>query len=89
MHACFELSGLFKHTQSLAKGFMVDATPVDKHSEILGYYNAMTALGFAIGPTIGGHIGDTPQGRNTLYMAVGFLFMINAGGWKRFFHNIQ
>ena len=69
----------------------MDSTPLNQHAKILGDYNALSTLGFVVGPMIGGHIGETPLGKTLLYMTVAFIFIFQAGGFYIIQHvcNVQ
>ena len=73
------IAGLFKHTQALSRALLVDATRLDQHSQVLGRFNALSSTGFIVGPMIGGHLGDTSQGRTMLFVTVAVMFFFNAG----------
>ncbi|XP_070568173.1 major facilitator superfamily domain-containing protein 9-like [Ptychodera flava] len=56
------LSGLFKHTMSLSKAYVTDITPKEERPSIYGRLNAISGIGFIIGPMLGGHIAETENG---------------------------
>ncbi|XP_022252012.1 major facilitator superfamily domain-containing protein 9-like isoform X2 [Limulus polyphemus] len=56
------MAGLFKHTQTLCRAYLADVSLPDTESGVFGRFNAMSSLGFIVGPTIGGHLAETPHG---------------------------
>lgn len=72
--------GIFKHTQELTKGIICDVIPKEKQSEAFGRNNAISAMAFIIGPTIGGHILELDNGFYIMSMATVAMFVVNTGG---------
>ncbi|ELU03605.1 hypothetical protein CAPTEDRAFT_166920 [Capitella teleta] len=54
--------GLFKHTQNLSRSFLAEASPNVDHARALGRYNAVSSVGFIVGPIIGGHLAESANG---------------------------
>ena len=46
----------------MSKTYITDVVPEKKRAQCLGRFNAISSVGFIVGPTIGGHIADLPGG---------------------------
>ena len=73
---CF-FSGIFKHSQSIAKTYLSDVSPSIDHPKVFGNFNAFSSLGFVIGPLIGGHLAMQSNGFSRVTTLTGFIFLIN------------
>ncbi|XP_068698124.1 major facilitator superfamily domain-containing protein 9-like [Montipora foliosa] len=74
---CRVPAGIFKHSQSVAKTYLADiSSPVDR-SKVFGNFNAISNLGFVVGPLIGGHLAMTSNGFSKVAMLTGSIFMVN------------
>ena len=56
------LQGIFKHSQTMAKTLLADRTPRLEHPNVLGTFNAISSMGFIVGPLIGGHVAMLENG---------------------------
>ena len=72
--------GVFKHSQSLLKVALSDHLPKSMHAQAFGRYNAVSTLGFVVGPVIGGHLADLPHGFQLVTALTAAVFLVNAGG---------
>lgn len=52
------IAGLTSANMSVATAYITDITPEDKRARRFGLFNAMFGIGFIIGPTLGGALGD-------------------------------
>ena len=73
---CF-FSGIFKHSQSIAKTYLLEVSPPTDHADVIGKFNAFSSLGSAIGPLIGGHLAMQSNGFSMVTTLTGFIFLIN------------
>ncbi|XP_015774199.1 PREDICTED: major facilitator superfamily domain-containing protein 9-like [Acropora digitifera] len=71
------LIGIFKHSQSVAKTYLADVASSVDHSKVFGNFNAVSNLGFVIGPLIGGHLAMTSNGFSKVAMLTGTIFLVN------------
>ncbi|XP_077977888.1 major facilitator superfamily domain-containing protein 9-like [Glandiceps talaboti] len=71
--------GVFKHTMSLGKAYMADITPKDELPAVYGKFNAISGLGFIIGPTLGGHIAEIEDGFMIVCLLAAAMFLICYG----------
>ncbi|XP_076317379.1 major facilitator superfamily domain-containing protein 9-like isoform X2 [Tachypleus tridentatus] len=56
------MAGLFKHSQTLCRAYLADVSLHNTESGVFGRFNAMSSLGFIVGPPIGGHLAEAPHG---------------------------
>ena len=54
----FSPAGIFKHGLSISKAYIADNTSLEERAAILGYFNAVTSVGFIIGPILAGYLID-------------------------------
>ena len=52
------LAGLFKHGLSISKAYLVDISAPHDRPYVLGYFNAISNLGFIIGPLLAGYLAE-------------------------------
>lgn len=71
------LLGIFKQSQSLSRAYLADITPDNQKPHAFGNFNAISSLGFIIGPTIGGHLSEIPYGFEIVCATSSFLFLTN------------
>ena len=76
--------GIFKHSQGISKSYLVDILPIDKQAAALGRFNAISSIGFIIGPIVGGHIAEWNNGFYIVAYLTGFLFAFNSGKNMKF-----
>ncbi|XP_052242788.1 major facilitator superfamily domain-containing protein 9-like isoform X2 [Dreissena polymorpha] len=69
--------GIFKHSQSIGKAYLVDIVQESERSKVIGNFNAASSLGFIVGPVFGGHIADRPGGFYLVALSAGLLFYLN------------
>lgn len=74
---CRVHTGIFKHSQSVAKTYLADVASSVDHSKVFGNFNAVSNLGFVIGPLIGGHLAMTSNGFSKVAMLTGTIFLVN------------
>lgn len=72
------LIGIVKHTQLLCKNYIEDSMDEKEHIKNFGKLSGFTALGFIVGPIIGGYIIDLHNGFTYMCCVTGFLFGVNA-----------
>lgn len=73
----FFSTGIFKHSQSIAKTYLSDVSPSVDHPKVFGNFNAFSSLGFVIGPLIGGHLAMQSNGFSKVTFLTGCIFVIN------------
>lgn len=73
----FFCTGIFKHSQSIAKTYLSDVSPSVDHPKVFGNFNACSSLGFVIGPLIGGHLAMQSNGFSKVTTLTGCIFVIN------------
>ncbi|XP_032828658.2 major facilitator superfamily domain-containing protein 9 [Petromyzon marinus] len=71
--------GVSKHTQSLSRGLLSVSAPGERRPVLLGRFNAVSGLGFVVGPACAGLIAEQPGGFAALSFLCAALFLINAG----------
>jgi len=76
-HYCVFFIGIFKHSQSISKTYLADASPSVNHAKVFGNFNAISNLGFVIGPLIGGHLAMQTNGFSKVATLTGVIFIIN------------
>ncbi|XP_071440012.1 major facilitator superfamily domain-containing protein 9-like [Hetaerina americana] len=69
--------GICKHTQSLCKAILSDVIPSKAQTEVFGRYNAISGLGFIIGPVIGGHLAELRHGFFYVCCITCIIFLLN------------
>lgn len=76
---CFSYftTGIFKHSQSVAKTYLSDVSQSVDHPKVFGNFNAFSSLGFVIGPLIGGHLAMHSNGFRKVTILTGSIFVIN------------
>lgn len=47
-------AGIFKHSQTVCRALLADITPPEERSQVFGTFNALSSMGFIIGPMLGG-----------------------------------
>ena len=72
--------GLFKHSQELARGYLSHCFPSTSHSTVFGRFNAVSSVGFIVGPIVGGHIAATTGGFSSVAYCSGATFCLMLGG---------
>ena len=72
-------AGIFKHTQSICKAIIADTLPRERQVSAYGHTAGLGMLGFVVGPTIGGHIIEYPNGFLLVCYLTSVLFLINVG----------
>lgn len=77
MISLYFFTGIFKHSQSVAKTYLADISePVD-HPKVFGNFNAFSNLGFVIGPLIGGHLAMQSNGFFKVAYVAATIFIVN------------
>ena len=71
-------AGIFKHSQAVSKAYLADITPDIQRPAILGKFNAVSSLGFILGPIFGGHIAMAERGFYKVAILSGVAFLANA-----------
>ncbi|XP_046392885.1 major facilitator superfamily domain-containing protein 9-like [Ischnura elegans] len=69
--------GTLKHTQSLCRAILSDVVPPETLTEVFGRYNAISGIGFIIGPVIGGHLAEYQHGFFYVCCLSSIIFIIN------------
>ncbi|XP_041354221.1 major facilitator superfamily domain-containing protein 9-like [Gigantopelta aegis] len=82
-------TGIFKHSQSISKSYLADILPTDKQAAALGRFNAMSSIGFIVGPIVGGHIAEWSNGFSVVAYLTGFLFTLNSVIVWLFIHDLK
>ena len=57
-HVLIVILGLFKHGLAICKAYLADITALKDRPAILGYFNAVSSMGFIFGPIIAGYLSD-------------------------------
>lgn len=70
-------AGIFKHSQSVSKTYLADVSQSVDRPKVFGNFNAVSSLGFVIGPLIGGHLAMQSNGFSKVASLTGVIFMIN------------
>ncbi|GFS04370.1 major facilitator superfamily domain-containing protein 9 [Elysia marginata] len=73
--------GCFKHSQTISRAFLSDKgqSGLSNQSTLLGNFNSFSAIGFIIGPVVGGHMAELKGGFSLVACTAGFVFLFNAG----------
>ncbi|RUS79911.1 hypothetical protein EGW08_012325, partial [Elysia chlorotica] len=72
--------GCFKHSQTISRAFLSDegqSTPLAQ-ATLLGNFNSFSAIGFIVGPVVGGHMAETEAGFSLVACTAGLVFLLNA-----------
>ncbi|KAG1714118.1 Major facilitator superfamily domain-containing protein 9 [Nymphon striatum] len=67
--------GIFKHTQTIGRAYLADITPENSEGKIFGQFMATSNMGFIVGPVIGGHLGNLPNGFFYVCTFTTFIFL--------------
>ncbi|XP_037079213.1 major facilitator superfamily domain-containing protein 9-like [Pollicipes pollicipes] len=70
------LSGSFKHTQTLCRTLLVDLRPPSERQTAIGWFNAVSSMGFIVGPPIGGHLAELDGGFRLVTLLCASLFCV-------------
>ena len=73
---CF-FSGIVKHSQSIAKTYLLEVSPSKDHAKVIGNFNALSSLGGVFAPLIGGHLAMQSNGFSTVSTLTGLIFLFN------------
>ncbi|XP_018332969.1 major facilitator superfamily domain-containing protein 9 [Agrilus planipennis] len=71
--------GSIKHTQTLCKAVIADIIPKEKQTEVLGFCNGLSSLGFVLGPLIGGYLFEYTHGFYMVCCLTSLAFLCNCG----------
>ncbi|XP_045133495.1 major facilitator superfamily domain-containing protein 9-like [Portunus trituberculatus] len=71
------IAGVFKHSQTMCRAVLVDITLVQDRSHVFGTFNATSSMGFIVGPMLGGHLSEVPNGFRVVCSLAAALFIIN------------
>ncbi|KAJ8026982.1 Major facilitator superfamily domain-containing protein 9 [Holothuria leucospilota] len=83
------ISGLFKHSSSTAKAYLAEITPKNERPKVFGRFNAISSIGFIIGPVCGGYLADDISGIRRVAFITASLFLINAAVVYFFLEQIE
>ena len=72
-------AGIFKQSQELCRMCLTDIYPSEDRSKILGNFNAISSLGFIVGPIIGGHFADLHSGYVLNALTTASVFILCGG----------
>lgn len=70
-------NGITKHGLSTSKAYLADITPSKDRASILGTFNAISGLGFIIGPLMGGQMADADPTFQLNMFCGAFIYMLN------------
>ncbi|XP_009859716.2 major facilitator superfamily domain-containing protein 9 [Ciona intestinalis] len=76
------MAGIFKHTQDLCRNCLADVAPKGEKTKAVGQLNALSNIGFILGPSISGYISNKlglATGISICFFLCGLLFIANAG----------
>ncbi|XP_043226607.1 major facilitator superfamily domain-containing protein 9-like [Amphibalanus amphitrite] len=68
------LAGSFKHTQTMCRMLLVDLEPPSERQRVIGWFNAISSMGFIVGPPIGGHLAGMDGGFRLVTLICAGLF---------------
>lgn len=71
------IAGCFKHSQTVCRALLADITPAEDQSQVFGVFNAMSSIGFIIGPMAGGHISEMENGFSMVCNIGAIFFLID------------
>lgn len=76
-------SGLFKHSQTISKAYLAEVIPPDKRASVYGQFNAVSSIGFIVGPTVGGHLAElSSSGFFLVGLLSGSVFLASSGRYS-------
>lgn len=61
----------------MSKTYLCDVSPSGDHPKVFGNFNAVSNLGFVVGPLIGGHLAMQTNGFSKVATLTGTIFLIN------------
>lgn len=73
---------MFKHTQELSRSFLAVSVKTQDRSALLGRFNAISNIGFILGPVVGGHLIEFPTGFYLIAALTSSIFVVNLGKIK-------
>lgn len=65
--------------------YLADILPETQRSSAFGHFNAVSSVGFIIGPIVGGHVAELPGGFTIVAIIAGAIFLLNAGRFVQCF----
>lgn len=71
------IAGVFKHSQTMCRAVLVDVTGVQDRSHVFGTFNATSSMGFIVGPMLGGHLSELPNGFTVVCNLAAALFIVD------------
>uniref|UniRef100_H2ZF04 Major facilitator superfamily (MFS) profile domain-containing protein n=1 Tax=Ciona savignyi TaxID=51511 RepID=H2ZF04_CIOSA len=75
------VAGIFKHTQDLCRNCLADIAVKKEKTKAIGQFNALSNIGFIVGPAISGYISNwlgLATGISVCFFLCGVLFFLNA-----------
>ncbi|XP_033635435.1 major facilitator superfamily domain-containing protein 9-like isoform X1 [Asterias rubens] len=69
--------GIFKHGISTVRAFLAEITPRRERPLVFGRFNAISNVGFIIGPLCGGHLAEYNDGFYHVAMCTSAIFFLN------------
>lgn len=71
------IAGIFKHSQTMCRAALVDVTRIQDRSHVFGTFNAMSSMGFIVGPMLGGHLSEFNNGFMIVCILAAALFAVD------------
>ncbi|XP_006000110.1 major facilitator superfamily domain-containing protein 9 [Latimeria chalumnae] len=71
--------GVFKHTLSISKALLSDLISEQDRPLVMGRFNAVSSMGFILGPVIGGYLTELEGGFYITSFTCSSIFILNAG----------
>ncbi|XP_052811530.1 major facilitator superfamily domain-containing protein 9-like isoform X1 [Mya arenaria] len=69
--------GIFKHSQNISKAYLADIITDSEQAAVIGNFNAVSSVGFIVGPVVGGHVAERKGGFYLVALLAGLIFFIN------------
>lgn len=70
-------AGLFKHSLTICKAYLADITKLEDRPAVLGYFNAVSSVGFIFGPIIAGYLSDIDPSLKLTLITGSVIFSLN------------
>ncbi|XP_028656483.1 major facilitator superfamily domain-containing protein 9 [Erpetoichthys calabaricus] len=71
--------GIFKHSLSICKALLSDLVSENERPLVIGHFNAVSSVGFILGPAVGGYLTELEGGFYISSFICCSLFILNAG----------
>ncbi len=70
-------AGILKHGLSIEKAYLADITIAEERAGTLGYFNAISSVGFIIGPLLSGYLADIDPSLRLSFLTGSMIYTIN------------